>query len=80
MAASGLVLILFVIAHMLGNLKAWLSGRELDAYSEFLRRMGEPIAPHTWVLWIVRVIVFTAFVVHIYLAIELSVRNRRARQ
>ncbi len=80
MATSGLVLLLFVIAHMLGNLKAWLSGRELDAYSEFLRRMGEPIAPHSWVLWIVRIIVFAAFAVHIYLAIELSVRNRRARQ
>jgi succinate dehydrogenase / fumarate reductase, cytochrome b subunit len=80
MATSGLVLVLFVIAHMLGNLKVWLSPREIDAYSEFLRRMGEPIAPHSWVLWIVRIIVFTAFAVHIYLAIELSVRNRRARQ
>jgi succinate dehydrogenase / fumarate reductase cytochrome b subunit len=80
MAASGLVLILFVIAHMLGNLKAWLSAKELNAYSEFLRRMGEPIAPHSWVLWIVRIIVFVAFVVHIYLAIDLSLRNRRARQ
>jgi succinate dehydrogenase / fumarate reductase cytochrome b subunit len=80
MATSGLVLVLFVIAHMLGNLKVWLSPREIDAYSEFLRRMGEPIAPHSWVLWIVRTIVFVAFIVHIYLAIELSLRNRRARQ
>jgi succinate dehydrogenase / fumarate reductase cytochrome b subunit len=80
MAGSGLVLVLFVISHMLGNLKIWLSGRELDQYSEFLRRIGEPIAPHTWVLWIVRIIVFTAFVVHVYLAIDLSLQSRRARQ
>jgi succinate dehydrogenase / fumarate reductase, cytochrome b subunit len=80
MATSGLLLVLFVIAHMLGNLKTWLSAKELDAYSEFLRRMGEPIAPHSWVLWIVRTIVFIAFIVHVYLAIELSLRNRRARQ
>jgi succinate dehydrogenase / fumarate reductase cytochrome b subunit len=80
MAGSGLVLVLFVISHMLGNLKIWLSGRELDQYSEFLRRIGEPIAPHTWVLWIVRIIVFSAFVVHVYLAIDLSLQSRRARQ
>jgi succinate dehydrogenase / fumarate reductase cytochrome b subunit len=80
MAGSGLVLVLFVISHMLGNLKIWLSGRELDQYSEFLRRIGEPIAPHTWVLWMVRIIVFSAFVVHVYLAIDLSLQSRRARQ
>jgi succinate dehydrogenase / fumarate reductase cytochrome b subunit len=80
MATSGLVLVLFVIVHMAGNLKAWLSPRELDTYSAFLRRMGEPIAPHSWVLWIIRAIVFVAFIVHVYLAIDLSVHNRRARQ
>ena len=56
MAASGLVLLLFVIGHMIGNLKAFLSAKELDAYAEFLRRMGEPIFPHTVLLWIIRVV------------------------
>jgi succinate dehydrogenase / fumarate reductase cytochrome b subunit len=80
MATSGLVLLLYVFGHMLGNLKAWLSGRELDAYAEFLRRMGEPIAPHSWVLWIIRTLLTAAFVVHVWLAIDLSLRNRRARR
>jgi len=80
MAASGLVLILFVIGHMAGNLKAWLSGTELNEYAEFLRRMGQPLAPHSWVLWITRGIVFGAFVTHVYLAVELSLISRRARQ
>jgi succinate dehydrogenase / fumarate reductase cytochrome b subunit len=80
MATSGLVLVLFVIAHMLGNLKVWLSNQEEDSYAAFLRRMGEPIFPHSWLLWIVRAIVTVAFVVHVYLAIDLSLRNRRARQ
>src|SRR4030088_3215475 len=80
MATSGLVLLLYVFGHMLGNLKAWLSGRELDAYAEFLRRMGEPIAPHSWVLWIIRTLLTAAFVVHVWLAVDLSLRNRRARR
>jgi succinate dehydrogenase / fumarate reductase cytochrome b subunit len=80
MATSGLVLVGYVIAHMAGNLKAWLSGKELDAYAEFLRRMGEPLAPHSWVLWTFRGVLTAAFVVHVWLAIDLSLRNRRARQ
>jgi succinate dehydrogenase / fumarate reductase cytochrome b subunit len=80
MAGSGLVLLLYVIGHMIGNLKAFLSESELNAYADFLRRMGEPIFPHTVLLWIIRVAVGVAFVVHVYFAIDLSVRSRRARQ
>jgi succinate dehydrogenase / fumarate reductase, cytochrome b subunit len=80
MATSGLVLVLYVIGHMIGNLKAFLSQQELNAYAEFLRRMGEPIFPHTVLLWIIRVIVGAAFVLHVYFAIDLSLRSRKARQ
>ncbi|MDQ1416250.1 MAG: succinate dehydrogenase / fumarate reductase, cytochrome b subunit [Acidimicrobiaceae bacterium] len=80
MAASGLVILLWLIGHMLGNLKVWLNQREFDSYAEFLRRLGEPIFPHTVFLWLIRVVLTVAFVVHVYLAIDLSRRNRRARQ
>jgi succinate dehydrogenase / fumarate reductase cytochrome b subunit len=80
MAASGLVILLWLIGHMLGNLKVWLNQREFDSYAEFLRRLGEPIFPHTVLLWLIRVVLTVAFVVHVYLAIDLSLRNRRARQ
>jgi succinate dehydrogenase / fumarate reductase cytochrome b subunit len=80
MAVSGLVLLAYVIAHMLGNLKIYLGAKELDSYAEFLRRMGEPVIPHTWLLWILRVVVLAAFVTHIWLAIDLSVRSTRARK
>ncbi|MDQ1421573.1 MAG: succinate dehydrogenase / fumarate reductase, cytochrome b subunit, partial [Acidimicrobiaceae bacterium] len=80
MAASGLVILLWLIGHMLGNLKVWLNQREFDSYAEFLRRLGEPIFPHTVLLWLIRGVLTVAFVVHVYLAIDLSVRNRRARQ
>jgi succinate dehydrogenase / fumarate reductase cytochrome b subunit len=42
--------------------------------------MGDPIFPHTWLLWIIRILLIVALVVHVYLAIDLSVRSRRARQ
>ncbi len=80
MAASGLVILLWLIGHMLGNLKVWLNQREFDSYADFLRRLGEPIFPHTVFLWLIRVVLTVAFVVHVYLAIDLSLRNRRARQ
>jgi succinate dehydrogenase / fumarate reductase, cytochrome b subunit len=80
MAGTGLVILLWLIGHMLGNLKIWLSQSEIDNYAEFLRRMGEPIFPHTVALWLIRVGLTAAFVVHVYLAIDLSVRNRRARK
>ncbi|MDQ1391344.1 MAG: succinate dehydrogenase / fumarate reductase, cytochrome b subunit [Acidimicrobiaceae bacterium] len=80
MAASGLVILLWLIGHMLGNLKVWLNQREFDSYAEFLRRLGEPIFPHTVFLWLIRVVLTVAFVVHVYLAVDLSLRNRRARQ
>ena len=80
MATSGLVLVLYVIGHMIGNLKAFLSQQELNSYAEFLRRMGEPIFPHTVLLWIIRVVITAAFILHVYFAIDLSLHSRKARQ
>ncbi len=80
MAGSGLVILLWLVGHMLGNLKVWLNQKEFDSYAEFLRRLGEPIFPHSVLLWLIRALLTVAFVVHVYLAIDLSVRNRRARQ
>jgi len=80
MAGTGAFILLWLIGHMIGNLKIWLSAQEIDSYAAFLRRMGEPVFPHTVALWIIRVLLTVAFVVHVYLAIDLSVRNRRARQ
>ena len=79
MAVTGGFILLWLAGHMLGNLKIWLSQSEINGYAAFLRRMGEPVFPHTVLLWIIRVVLTVAFVVHVYLAIDLSVRNRRAR-
>jgi len=79
MAGSGVVILLWVLAHMLGNLKVWLSASEFDSYAGFLRRLAEPPFPHTWALWIVRIGLIAAFAVHVYYAVALGRRSRRAR-
>ena len=45
MALTGIVLMGFVFAHMIGNLKMYLGPAELDHYGEFLRELLVPILP-----------------------------------
>ena len=46
---------------------------------EFLRRLGEPIFPHTVLLWIIRFTLIGAFAIHMHAAFSLTVMNRKAR-
>ena len=41
MAVTGLVLIYFVIARMVGNLKIFEGPNQINAYSRFLREVGQ---------------------------------------
>jgi succinate dehydrogenase / fumarate reductase, cytochrome b subunit len=79
MAITGIVLMGYVLAHMIGNLKIYLGPTALNEYGEWLRELGEPAAPRTVVLWILRVVVAIAFALHIHAAYALTVMNRRAR-
>ncbi|MGH8896536.1 MAG: succinate dehydrogenase cytochrome b subunit [Egibacteraceae bacterium] len=79
MAVTGIVLMGYVLAHMLGNLKIYLGPTALNDYAEFLRDLGEPVAPRSVVLWILRSGLVVAFALHIHAAYALTVMNRRAR-
>ena len=46
MAVSGALFVLYVIAHMYGNLKVFGGQQAFDDYSEHLRSLGEPILPY----------------------------------
>src|SRR5688572_2975548 len=79
-ALTGAILILFVITHMLGNLKAFQSDAQaIDLYSDYLRTVGEPVVPKNGALWALRVILLVSFVVHIVAVAQLAARNRAAR-
>jgi succinate dehydrogenase / fumarate reductase, cytochrome b subunit len=79
MAISGIVLMLFVLGHMIGNLKMYLGAADLDQYSEWLRTAGEPALPRATLLWIVRLALIAAFAIHIHAAYQLTRVNRNAR-
>ena len=79
MALTGLVLMGYVVVHMVGNLKLYLGPTSINGYGEWLRELGEPALPRTAGLWMVRVLLVTAFLLHLHAALALVVRNRRAR-
>ena len=79
MAVTGAVLVLFVIAHMLGNLKIFSGPEEINAYSRFLREVGWPEFGYGQLLWIVRAGLFVCAVLHITAAVQLTRMNWRAR-
>jgi succinate dehydrogenase / fumarate reductase, cytochrome b subunit len=79
MAASGAVLVLFLLGHMLGNLKIFLGAEALDTYAAWLREVGEPALPREALLWITRVVLLVAVAAHIASATVLARRASRAR-
>lgn len=79
MAVTGIMLMGFVFAHMIGNLKMFLGPEEFDHYAEFLRELLVPILPRTVVLWLLRGGLITAFALHIHAAYSLTKVNKAAR-
>ena len=79
MAVSGLLFIGFVAGHMYGNLKAFSGEEAFNHYAEHLRELGEPMLPHEGALWIIRVALLGSLVVHVYAAVTLWLRARKAR-
>lgn len=79
MATSGVILFGFVLAHMLGNLKAFQGREVFDAYAHHLREIGSPVIPHSGFLWGMRIILLAALSVHVLAAFRLFRQSRGAR-
>lgn len=79
MAVSGLLITAWLIMHMTGNLKIFEGQQSFDEYSAWLRTIGYPVLPEGGMLWIMRVVLLAAILAHIYAAVVLAVRDRRAR-
>jgi succinate dehydrogenase cytochrome b subunit len=79
MAISGIIFIGFVLVHMYGNLKAFAGHDAYNEYAEHLRVFGEPMLPHAGFLWLLRVALLLALVVHVAAAFALWRRARKAR-
>jgi succinate dehydrogenase / fumarate reductase cytochrome b subunit len=64
-AITGVILILFVIGHLLGNLQIFLGPDWINGYSQHLRDLGP-------LLWLVRIFLLVTVAVHIYVTIQLA--------
>jgi succinate dehydrogenase / fumarate reductase cytochrome b subunit len=71
-ALTGVILMLFVIGHLLGNLQIFLGPRWVNDYAQHLRDLGP-------LLWAVRITLLIAVFLHIYFTVSLALDNRRAR-
>ncbi|MDT0329154.1 succinate dehydrogenase cytochrome b subunit [Nocardiopsis lambiniae] len=80
MAVTGAILVLYLIAHMYGNLKVFSGQAAFDGYAHGLRELGYPILPEQGFLWIARVVLLTSVLIHIYAVVILWRRAARARQ
>jgi len=79
MAITGIMLLGFVLAHMIGNWKVFLGKEHLNVYGEWLRTLGEPALPRTTLLWLMRIGLIGAFFGHIVAAYQLTRMNQKAR-
>jgi succinate dehydrogenase / fumarate reductase cytochrome b subunit len=79
MATTGLLMLLFLVVHMLGNLKIFFGPTDFNAYAGWLRRIGNPILHNAWYLWIQRFVLLAAVLLHVVTAAQLSARDRKAR-
>lgn len=72
MAVSGLLLILFVLQHLVGNLKVFGGQDAFNAYAEFMQSLG-------LIKWGVRFGLLGLLAVHVASAVKLRARNAAAR-
>ncbi|MEE1802027.1 MULTISPECIES: succinate dehydrogenase [unclassified Streptomyces] len=79
MAVSGLIMLGYLVAHMLGNLKIFFGASEFNGYAHWLRTLGEPLLHYEWALWLVRIVLVAAVVLHGVCAYQLSRRDIAAR-
>lgn len=79
MAVTGIIFGLFVLVHMLGNLKVYAGAESFNAYADFLREIGHPMVPHEVLLWIARIVLIVCLVLHVWCAFALVGRAHQSR-
>ena len=72
MAFTGLVLFGFVTGHLVGNLQIFLPPAKINAYAHMLESLGAG-------LWLIRAFLLVCLIIHVWLAIQLTLENRAAR-
>ncbi len=71
-ALTGLVMFLFVIGHMIGNLQVFLGPEAINNYGALLHTSPE-------LLWIIRLVLLSCLGLHVLFALLMVIENRKAR-
>ncbi len=71
MGITALIWVLFVAGHLSGNLLIMVSPQAFNEYGHFLTS--------NHLIWVARAVLLGAFVLHVYLAVVLTLHNRAAR-
>jgi len=74
-AITGMVLVLFLAGHLIGNLVVFMGPEPFNAYAYFLHHML-----HGAGIWIFRIVMLVMIAAHIIATIALTVQNRAARK
>src|SRR6056297_1758069 len=71
MAVTGLILILFITGHLLGNMSIFFGADAINAYAKHL---------HDWwpLIWVVRLVMLAIFAIHITFGVQLYLENKAA--
>lgn len=78
MAVTGFILVGFVVFHMYGNTKLYQGPEAFNAYAAGLRTVGYPIFGYEQLLWVARLILLAAVVLHIWAAAALTRQSRES--
>ena len=71
MAITGLLMVLFVVGHMLGNWSIFAGANGINTYAEKLH--GLPV-----VVWATRVVMLAAVLFHLVISIQITLENNQA--
>jgi len=72
MAVTGIVLFLFVVGHLIGNLQVYQGADKLNAYAQFLHK-------NQGLLWLVRLVLLAAVGTHALAGIIVTIEKWKAR-
>jgi succinate dehydrogenase / fumarate reductase, cytochrome b subunit len=72
MAVTGVVLILFIVGHLVGNLQVFEDPDQINGYAHFLQSLGAA-------LWAARIVLIVCVVLHIWAGTSLALLDRAAR-
>jgi len=79
MALTGLIGIGFLVLHMYGNLKIFEGPEYFNNYAAGLRSLGAPVFADRHLLWIARIVLLGAVVLHVLMAYQLTRQDWEGR-